>query len=123
MEQIEVPLEFGSKFFRNLQQEVKSLEDLQEKEQKLLTDQIAGLSKAVTALSKPSKFRKTDMNRWREVFEIYLQASVFFSTNELDHGYRTAEEAAAKVRTSATFVTNVDYLEFPTWDYPIASKS
>jgi E3 ubiquitin-protein ligase BAH len=34
------------------------------------------------------------MYRWRELFDLYLQAGVFFSTHELDRGRRDSTAAA-----------------------------
>lgn len=38
------------------------------------------------------------MNRWRELFDIYLQAGIFFSTHELDHGQRDSTTAARQLQ-------------------------
>jgi len=38
------------------------------------------------------------MYRWRELFEIYLQAGVFFSTLEIDHGRRNSAAAADRLQ-------------------------
>jgi E3 ubiquitin-protein ligase BAH len=62
-----------------------------------MADEIVALSNEITLLTKPSKFSKTDMYRWRELFDIYLQAGIFFSTNELDHGSRKSATAAKQL--------------------------
>jgi E3 ubiquitin-protein ligase BAH len=90
-------LKFDSQFFKTLQHEVSVLEALQAGEQDAIVEQIAQLSEELTALSKPSRFSKTDMNRWRELFSIYLEANIFFSTNELDHGRRDGLTADTQV--------------------------
>lgn len=38
------------------------------------------------------------MYRWRELFEIYLEAGVFFSTHEQDHGARDSTTAARQLQ-------------------------
>ncbi|KAH6677534.1 SPX domain-containing protein [Halenospora varia] len=98
IQRIEVPLTFDSEFFRRLKNEVEVLDTLQEGEQKVLTDEILALSNDVKTLTKPSRFSKTDMYRWRELFEIYLEAMVFFSTHELDHGKRDSATATKQLQ-------------------------
>ena len=38
------------------------------------------------------------MYRWRELIDVYLQAGVFFSTHEIDHGSRTHTAAARQLQ-------------------------
>lgn len=95
---VEVPLTFDAKFFQKLQEELESLDALQAANQKALEDEIAALSKEITQLAKPSKISKTDLYRWRELFDIYLQAMVFFSTKELDHGSRDSASAVKQLQ-------------------------
>ncbi|TVY43868.1 putative RING finger protein [Lachnellula occidentalis] len=98
IQQIEVPLKFDSQFFKTIQQEVSVLEALQSGEQGVLTNEIVALSHDVTTLSKPSRFSKSDMNRWRDLFAIYLDANIFFSTHELDHGRRDSATATRQLQ-------------------------
>ena len=94
---IEIPLTFDAKFFELLQGDLTNLDELQAEEQKAMTEQITQLSKEITRLTHPSKFAKTDMYRWRALFEIYLQACVFFSIREQDHGSRDSTVAARQL--------------------------
>lgn len=98
VQRVEVPLTFDAEFFTRLQAEVATLDTLQAGEQTALTEQITALSKDITSLAKPSKFSKTDLYRWRELFDIYLQAMVFFSTHERDHGARDSSTAAKQLQ-------------------------
>lgn len=98
IQRIEVPLTFDTEFFQKLQDEVEVLDVLQAGEQKALEGEITALSNEITALAKPSKFSKTDLYRWRELFDLYLQAMVFFSTHELDHGSRDSASAAKQLQ-------------------------
>ncbi|RKF60960.1 putative RING finger protein C6B12.07c [Golovinomyces cichoracearum] len=97
LEQEISPLIVNVEFFNILKKDVALLELLQSQEQESLGNQIEALSTAITNLAKPSKFRKTDMYRWRELFEIYLRAGVFFSNNELDCGIRDSKKAAKQL--------------------------
>lgn len=97
LEQEITPLIFNVEFFNILKKDVALLELLQSQEQESLGNRIEALSTAITNLAKPSKFRKTDMYRWRELFEIYLRAGIFFSNNELDCGNRDSNKAAKQL--------------------------
>ncbi|KAG4433176.1 hypothetical protein IFR05_011336 [Cadophora sp. M221] len=97
---IDVQLRFDAEFFGLLQGDITSLDNLQAQEQKALTDEIEALSTLITDVAKPRPggFHKTDLNRWRQLFDLYLQAGIFFSTNEFDHGSRTSAMAAEKLQ-------------------------
>ena len=97
IQRVEIPLNFDAEFFDILQDDVNALEAVQADVQKNLTEEIEKLSVEITALTKPSKFSKTDMYRWRDVFDFYQQAGVFFSTRELDHGSRNSATAAKQL--------------------------
>ncbi|KAI1006352.1 hypothetical protein K3495_g1874 [Podosphaera aphanis] len=97
LHQVALAVTFDVEFFDILQEDVLSLDLLQSQEQKRLNRQIETLSTAIKILAKPSKFCKTDMYRWRELFDLYLQAGIFFSTHELDHGTQNSSKAAEKL--------------------------
>lgn len=97
-ETIEVPLVFDAEFFDMLQNDVNELDVLQAEEQKQLTSEITELSKEVSAVSRPSRFSKSDLVRWREIFELYLDSNVFFATQECDHGARNSQRALKQLQ-------------------------
>jgi E3 ubiquitin-protein ligase BAH len=84
---------------------VAHLDALQAEEQKSLTLEIYELSKEITALAKPTKFGKTDMYAWRQLFDLYLQAAVFFSTQETSAGGRSTTSAAKQLEWFQSEVT------------------
>ncbi|PMD14098.1 hypothetical protein NA56DRAFT_406640 [Hyaloscypha hepaticicola] len=98
IKRVEVPLTFDAEFFDILLDDITSLDTLQTNEQKILSDEIEALSTEVTAVTKRKRFQKTDMYRWRELIDIYLQAGVFFSTHEIDHGNRSHAAAARQLQ-------------------------
>ncbi|KAG0647184.1 putative RING finger [Hyphodiscus hymeniophilus] len=106
-----ITLSCDAEFFRLLQKDVTSLDALQAREQKAMTEQITALSKDMTHLTSPSRLTKTDMYRWRELFDIYLQAQVFFSTREQDHGSRNSATAARQLGWFQSEVTKRGLLE------------
>jgi hypothetical protein len=90
---IEVPLVFDGQFFRLLQTDVAGLDALQNEEEESIKANIARLGQEISEVAKPSRYSKSDLSRWREIFEVYLDARVFFSTAELDHGARSSAAA------------------------------
>ncbi|KAM3508429.1 hypothetical protein MY11210_006743 [Beauveria gryllotalpidicola] len=97
-ETIEVPLVFDAEFFDMLQNDVNELDALQAEEQEQLTNEITELSKEVSVVSRPSRFSKSDLARWREIFELYLDSNVFFATQECDHGARNSQRALKQLQ-------------------------
>jgi len=92
-ELIEVPLVFDGQFFGMLQRDVVSLQTLQIEERTAMAAEITSLGREIARLSRPSKFAKSGMNRWRAIFELYLDAGIFFSTNEQDGGTHSSKQA------------------------------
>ncbi|KAF2971971.1 hypothetical protein GQX73_g1570 [Xylaria multiplex] len=93
--QVEVPLVFDAEFFRILQTDVSNIGTLQEEEQAKLENQIITLGEELGKAVEPSRGRraKADLDAWRQIFELYLDARVFFSSRESDHGARTSTQA------------------------------
>ncbi|KAF8866049.1 RING-14 protein [Acephala macrosclerotiorum] len=95
---IEVPLTFDAEFFDMLHFDVLELDKLQRQQQEVLTENIEALSTQLVRLAQPSKLlTKTDLYRWRELFALYLDGAIFFSTNEQDHGTRDSATAARQL--------------------------
>ena len=105
LRQVEIPLTFDAEFFGLLHEDVSHLDALQAEEQKSLTREIHELSKEITDLAKPTKFGKTDMYAWRQLFDLYLQAAVFFSTQETNTGSRSTTSAAQQLEWFQSEVT------------------
>ncbi|KAK1984278.1 SPX domain-containing protein [Colletotrichum cereale] len=105
-ERIEVPLVFDSEFFDILQSDVNNLDALQAKEERAMVTEIVALRQEVSHLTKPSRLSKSDLARWRAIFELYLDAQVFFSTNEQDHGSRSSQTAAKQLQWFQEEITN-----------------
>ncbi|KAI1809239.1 RING-14 protein [Poronia punctata] len=97
---IEVPLTFDAEFFEILQTDVSHLGALQEEEQAKLEDRIVTLGIDLGRAVEPSRGRRamTDLVVWRQIFALYLDARVFFSSRESDHGARTSTQAVAQLR-------------------------
>ncbi|KAI1820523.1 RING-14 protein [Xylaria intraflava] len=97
--QVEVPLVFDAEFFGILQTDVSDIGILQEEEQAKLESQITVLGERLGKAVEPSRGwrAKADMEVWRQIFELYLSACIFFSTRESDHGARTGTQAVEQL--------------------------
>jgi len=100
---IEVPLTFDAEFFEMLQSDVNHLDALQSEEEKTMTSEIVALGKEVEQVVKPKRFSRTDLARWRQIFELYLDAEIFFATHEQDHGHRTSQKALKQLELVQDF--------------------
>jgi hypothetical protein len=95
---VKIPLNADVLFFSVLQTDVTELDTLQDEERHLMNDKIRLLGSEIAEVAKPrkglmTKFSKSDLYRWREIFELYVAAQVFFSTNEAAGGLRKSEKA------------------------------
>ncbi|KAL2194595.1 SPX domain-containing protein [Corynascus similis CBS 632.67] len=94
---IKIPLSSDARFFGLLQTDLTELDTLQDMERQSMNDKISTLGNEIAEVAKPRKglvkFSKSDLYRWREIFELYLAAQVFFSTNEAAGGLRKSEDA------------------------------
>lgn len=97
-ETIEVPLVFDSQFFEMLQSDVENIDALQADEQKSMSEEIIELRREISGVSKPTRFSKTDLSQWRHIFELYLDAEVFFATTERNHGARSSQAALKQLQ-------------------------
>ncbi|KAJ4291502.1 hypothetical protein N0V88_006099 [Collariella sp. IMI 366227] len=96
-EWVKIPLETDARFFGLLQTDVTELDTLQDEERQSMNEKIHTLGTEIAEVAKPKKglinFSKSDLYRWREIFELYLAAEIFFSTNEAAGGLRKSEKA------------------------------
>ncbi|KAK3305479.1 SPX domain-containing protein [Chaetomium strumarium] len=94
---VKIPLNSDTRFFGLLQTDVTELDTLQEEERQSMNDRIHALGTEIAEVAKPRKglikLAKSDLYRWREIFELYLAAQVFFSTTEAAGGVRNSEKA------------------------------
>ncbi|KAL7784123.1 SPX domain-containing protein [Trichoderma ceciliae] len=97
-ETIEVPLVFDGVFFDMLQSDVSHLDALQATEQNHLKEEVKELGRQVSQVSRPTRFSKSDLERWRRIFELYLDAEIFFATRERDHGARSSQKALQQLQ-------------------------
>ncbi len=93
---VEVPLRHDHEFFQMLKSGVLGLNTLQTDEKAELTKEIGSLGQEIAKIAAPSQSSaRTDMYIWREIFSLYTNSQVFFSTSEQDKHTRdtgTAEK-------------------------------
>jgi len=96
-EWVKIPLNSDARFFGLLQTDVTQLDTLQDVERQSMNHKIKTLGTEIAGVAKPRKgvlnLSKSDLYRWREIFELYLAAQVFFSTYEVAGGLRKSEKA------------------------------
>ena len=98
LEQVEMPLITNSSFFRVLRQELSRLDDLQVVQQRDVEEEILKLGHELTSmLEAGSKKSKHDMLAWREIFRIYVESEIFFSSREKERGPSSSEKAAKQL--------------------------
>lgn len=95
---VEVPLVFDGEFFGMLQGDVDRLDVLQAQEGSRMVAEIEALGKEVSLACRTKRFHRNDLERWRRIFELYLDAEVFFATHEQDHGARSSPAALRQLQ-------------------------
>ncbi|ETN37905.1 uncharacterized protein HMPREF1541_07528 [Cyphellophora europaea CBS 101466] len=99
VETIEIPLTSDSEFFQILRRELKTLEDLQAKEQRDISGQITLLATELQNLKLSKKKRsKQEVEAWRKLFELYTDSEIFRSSHEIDAGARDVSLAQAQLK-------------------------
>lgn len=81
-----------------LQNDVSNIDSLQDTERQQMSDEIKALGEDLAQITKPRKVHRTDMIPWRNIFELYLDAEVFFATHEQEHGARSSQLALKKLQ-------------------------
>lgn len=88
---VELEFENHHKFFETIQRDLRSLDDLEQTERRKLESFMNDLHTEITAvIRRPRKIliRKSDLTLWREIFELYMDAQIFFAHGEIEHGTR-----------------------------------
>ena len=105
---IEVPLSSDGIFFKRLRSELSGLEQIQFEEKERLTAEIKSMGKSLSRSTEPARAlsaHKSDLSAWREIFQLYLESEIFFSSHERDHGPRTSKQVQDKLEQFSNEVT------------------
>ncbi|CAK7272500.1 hypothetical protein SEPCBS57363_005162 [Sporothrix epigloea] len=116
-QRFEVSLTADGEFFDLIHRDMAELGRIGHAEQIAMTADVVALGQEVSAVTQPEKKKHawfgggatnakenaatqskyaSDLARWRELFELYLDAQVFFSTRERDHGKAHTSVQASK---------------------------
>ncbi len=89
LQSYEISLTSDWVFFQILDQELSTLYALQNQEHQQMTGEVGELGAEIAKVAAPSSNQsKTDLYKWREIFEMYTESKIFFSTDEQDSGSR-----------------------------------
>ncbi|KAI9891589.1 MAG: hypothetical protein M1814_002523 [Vezdaea aestivalis] len=88
---LEIPLMADSEFFQMLASEIFDIDRLQVREAAKMKEQISGISDSIVKDTSGSS--SDGLYNWREMLDLYLQAGIFFSSNEAGHGNRKPAKA------------------------------
>ena len=105
LEIVEVPLTADSEFFRMLRREIVKLEKLQKRQQEHLKEQIHQLGQELATMKSSStkdKRAKANIEAWREIFRLYNDSQIFFSSHEQDAGARDVAHAQKQLEIFST---------------------
>lgn len=95
----QIPLSTVTSFFDALDPKLAQLDAIQQIEAHRLEGSIVKLGQAIQELTEPKAVNATkykaraDVDTWRDLFALYLDSTVFFSSHEQDHGVRNYSKA------------------------------
>lgn len=90
----EIPLSADCEFFHLLKGGLSKLRELQEQEKKALYRQVQDVRQNISKVSNSHFGReRSSLSAWREIFRMYMDMQIFFSTDELDSGERSSADA------------------------------
>lgn len=109
---VEVPLRSDSEFFRLLNLELSELNALQLREQAQLVTEITRVGEDISKVARPSQvLKRTDLYAWREIFNIYTDSKIFFSTDERDRFQRKSATAQKQLQVFSSKVQQLGLLK------------
>ncbi|GMM27849.1 hypothetical protein DAMA08_005650 [Martiniozyma asiatica (nom. inval.)] len=74
-----------SKFFQILYEEIEGLNEFKELKEKEITDNVQQIASNVSTVTSPA-LKKSDLYVWRQIFQMYIESEIFFSTIEKNAG-------------------------------------
>ena len=96
---VEIPLRHDHEFFQMLRSGVLRINTLQTQEKGELTKEIESLGREIAKIATWShNSGSTDMYLWREIFSLYTNSQVFFSTSEQKNHTRDVQTAEKQLQ-------------------------
>lgn len=84
--QLTISLIQDSKFFQILYDEIEDLNRFKIEVEKDITGKVDSIANEISVLTSPN-LKKSDMYIWREIFQMYIECEIFFSTRQRSTGY------------------------------------
>jgi E3 ubiquitin-protein ligase BAH len=106
----EIPLYADVEFFHNLTSELASLDEIQARAEKSIKTEIVTIGHEVTTVAVPTSFNpRSDLYPWREIFRLYLETGIFFSSLEIEnHRERSVEDAQTRLEKFKGEISRLD---------------
>lgn len=92
-----------AKFFQILYSEIEGLNEFRAQIEEDITNNVQTMARAISMLSSPN-VKKSDMYLWRQLFQMYIESEIFFSTTQRHTGY---VDIALSKEKYAKFLQNV----------------
>ncbi|GMM35041.1 hypothetical protein DASC09_023660 [Saccharomycopsis crataegensis] len=106
---ITIDLHEDDEFFQTIFTELTNLQQLKIEHEQKMTKEIETISDTIGSLSSPSKWR-TDLDSWREIFEIYLENRIFYVTDDI-HGERKFEDSSKRLQQFEKEINSTDLVQ------------
>lgn len=97
--EVVVPLNSDTAFYRILVSALRSLAEHQTQVQGDFTQAVRQLSDDISNAFHPlsSKTGKSDLYVWRQIFQMWVEAQIFESSNEMNRGERSVDDAEKRL--------------------------
>lgn len=92
-----IQLQSDSEFFHMLMKELQDLDDLKSSLKKTFEAEVLDLAKEISTVASPGT-KRSDMYRWREIFQLYIEAGIFFSDHEAMAGPTNSVQAKERLQ-------------------------
>lgn len=83
--ELKISLLQDTKFFQLLYNEINDLNNFKIEEESEITNDVEILANQISNVTIP-QMKKNDLYNWREIFQLYIESQIFFSTNESNTG-------------------------------------
>ncbi|ODV83189.1 hypothetical protein CANARDRAFT_9765 [[Candida] arabinofermentans NRRL YB-2248] len=94
--EITIDLHEDTKFFQTLYEELEELSEFKSQREKEIISNVEKLASLISKVGSPN-VKKSDMYAWREIFQLYIETEIFFSTSERSTGNTSIEQSKARL--------------------------
>jgi E3 ubiquitin-protein ligase BAH len=83
--ELKISLLEDTRFFQILYDEIEDLNNFENEKENEIINKVENIANEVSIVTIPDK-KKTDLYLWREIFQLYIESEIFFSTIEKNAG-------------------------------------